>query len=134
VPYIVHPKAVVEFIRPWAVLNFSPPFAELIMSIAILHDVVEDTDITLEAIIDELGPFFIETETLSANDAGAMLAKYLKLLTRTKGTPYMEYLSLIKHYKISKQIKLADLQHNMSDLPVSSLRDKYELSVYYLNN
>ena len=69
--------------------------------VALLHDVVEDTDWTL----DELREQGFDARIIEA----------LKLMTHAEGVPYMEYVTQIKPNPIAKVVKLADLRHN-SDL------------------
>ena len=65
--------------------------------VAILHDVVEDTNVTF----DELEKYF-SNEVITA----------LKLLTHDKRVPYNEYILNLKDNPIAKKVKLADLEHN----------------------
>lgn len=89
-PYVFHPFHVAEQMQ-----------TEETTIVALLHDVVEDTDYT----IDDLRAMgFPEAVT----DA-------LALMTHTKGVPYMEYVAAIKGNPIATAVKLADLRHN-SDL------------------
>ena len=69
--------------------------------VALLHDVAEDTDITLE----ELKSEGFHDEIIAA----------LKLLTHDDKVPYMEYVRAVKTNAIATKVKLADLRHN-SDL------------------
>ncbi len=69
--------------------------------VALLHDVVEDTEITFE----ELEKVGFSEEIIEA----------LKLLTHDEAVPYMEYVRAIKKNPIATKVKLADLRHN-SDL------------------
>lgn len=68
---------------------------------ALLHDVVEDSDYTLDD-IQKLGFPSEVTDALSK-------------LTHDAATPYMEYVREIRTNPIAKRVKLADLMHN-SDL------------------
>ena len=68
---------------------------------ALLHDVAEDTDITLE----EIGEMGFSEAVMEA----------LRLLTHEPGTPYMEYVRKIKENPVARAVKQADLKHN-SDL------------------
>ena len=68
---------------------------------ALLHDVVEDSDYTLDD-IQKLGFPSEVTDALSK-------------LTHDAATPYMEYVREIRTNPIAKKVKLADLMHN-SDL------------------
>ena len=69
--------------------------------VALLHDVVEDSDYTF-ADLQELG--FSES-VLAA----------LRLLTHDESVPYMDYVAAIKKNPVARAVKLADLRHN-SDL------------------
>ena len=65
---------------------------------ALLHDVVEDTDWTLEQLAAEGFP----QEAMEA----------LALLTHPEGEPYMDYIARLQHNPVAVKIKLADLRHN----------------------
>ena len=69
--------------------------------VALLHDVVEDTEYTFDD-IRKLG--FSED-----------IIKALMLLTHDPALDYLEYVAAIKKNPIAKAVKLADLRHN-SDL------------------
>lgn len=89
-PYIYHPMHLAEQMVD-----------EATTCVALLHDVVEDTDTTFEAL--EREGFTVE------------IIEALKLLTHDDSVPYMEYVTAIKNNPIAKAVKLADLAHN-SDL------------------
>ena len=69
--------------------------------IALLHDVVEDTDITF----DDLEDFGYNKEIIDA----------LKYLTKKKGEYYPDYIERIinSNNKMVLNVKLSDLKHNM---------------------
>ena len=90
VPYVFHPFHVAEQMED-----------ELSTVVALLHDVVEDTDYTME----DLAQMGFPERALSA----------LKLLTHDKRVPYLDYVAAIRHDPIARAVKLADLRHN-SDL------------------
>lgn len=69
--------------------------------VALLHDVVEDTDYTIEDIKDM--------------NFGDDVMRALELLTHDEDVPYMEYVKLISSDPLATKVKLADLEHN-SDL------------------
>ena len=69
--------------------------------VALLHDVIEDSNYTIA--------------DLEAMDFSERILTALKLLTHEKGVPYMEYIAKIKEDPIARTVKLADLAHN-SDL------------------
>ncbi len=70
--------------------------------VALLHDTVEDTALTL----DELRTKIPLTEAES---------EALKLLTHDERIPYLDYVAAIKSNPLAKRVKVADLRHN-SDL------------------
>ena len=90
IPYIYHPVHLAEQMD-----------SEETICVALLHDVVEDTNITFEN-LEEYG-FYDE------------ISVALKLMTHDVSIPYMEYVKKIKTNEIAKKVKLADLNHN-SDL------------------
>lgn len=67
--------------------------------VALLHDVVEDTDWTFED---------LEREGFSGNVMAA-----LRLLTHTDGSPYDEYVERLASNQLAKAVKKADLTDNM---------------------
>lgn len=89
-PYVFHPFHLAEQME-----------TEATTIVALLHDVVEDTEITLEE--------------LSAMGFGKDVIDAITLLTHDDSVEYMEYVSIIKNNPIAKAVKLADLRHN-SDL------------------
>ena len=89
-PYVFHPFHLAEQMD-----------SEIAVVCALLHDVVEDTPLSLQDIAEMGFP----------REAVEVLA----LLTHEEGVPYMEYVQKIKHNPIARQVKIADLQHN-SDL------------------
>lgn len=90
VPYIYHPVHVAEQMTD-----------ETTICVALLHDVVEDTDYTFEE--------------LEKNNFPKVIIDALQLMTHDEEIPYMDYIKGIKQNKIATVVKLADLKHN-SDL------------------
>lgn len=77
---------------------------------AVLHDVVEDTGATFEEIERAGFP--------------AAIIEALRLLTRTEGQTYQTYIEQIKANPLARQVKLADLRHNIDVLRIPHLEDK----------
>ena len=90
VPYVFHPIHLAEQMLD-----------EETTIVALLHDVVEDTDYTISD-LREMG--FPET-----------VLEAILLMTHNKDVPYMEYVERIKRNRIASIVKRADLMHN-SDL------------------
>lgn len=84
---------------------------EELMIVGVLHDLVEDTDYTLED-LTELG--FSERVTTLLN-----------LLTHKEGVDYMTYIEQIKsNSECAVKVKIQDLRHNSDILRMKGLRDK----------
>ena len=83
---------------------------EFTTTVALLHDVVEDTEYTLED-IRALG---FPEEVISA----------LNLLTHRADVPYLDYVSAIKTNPIAREVKLADLRHNSDTTRLDSVDSK----------
>lgn len=99
IPYVFHPFHLAEQMND-----------EYTTIIALLHDVVEDTDTTFEDLEDMGYP----KEVIDA----------LRLLTHEKYVPYMDYVSKIKDNPLAKTVKLADLRHNSDMTRLDVVDDK----------
>lgn len=99
-PYVFHPFHLAEQMKD-----------EATTAVALLHDVVEDTDYTLE----DLRAMGFTDEVVAA----------VALMTHADGVPYMDYVAEIKKNPIARAVKLADLRHNSdtSRLDVVTERD-----------
>jgi hypothetical protein len=90
VPYIYHPMHLAEQMD-----------TEYACCAALLHDVVEDTDVTLEDLRAEGFPLPVVVA--------------VGLLTHDPNTDYLDFVRALKDNPIARAVKLADLAHN-SDL------------------
>ncbi len=106
--YITHPKAVAKLVGEDIQLQI----------VAWLHDVLEDSDLTFNDLIDKGIPYH--------------LVQSVDYLTREKDQNYKDYLLGIKEDEIATEVKIADLKHNLSDLKNGNMRDKYILAFYIL--
>jgi len=89
VPYIFHPIHIAEQME-----------TEIECIVALLHDVVEDTNVTFEEL----------KKTFSID-----IIDILKLLTHDKNVDYMEYIKNIKENPIARKVKIADIRHNSDE-------------------
>ena len=89
-PYVFHPFHLAEQMQD-----------EVTCTVALLHDVVEDTDYTFEDLTEMGYPH--------------QVIEALRLLTHDDAEPYLEYVARVKQNPVATAVKLADLQHN-SDL------------------
>ena len=114
-PYILHPLRVAA--------RLEAPSEKIV---ALLHDVLEDTDMTVE-------------ELKECGATGEQIAA-LQLLTHKKQEPYRTYLARIKQNPLALAVKLADLADNsdperLARLPIEQaerLRLKYEAAFAFL--
>ena len=89
-PYVFHPFHLAEQMPD-----------EVTCTVALLHDVVEDSDYTFA--------------DLEAMGFPPVVLDALRLLTHDDAVPYMDYVRAVKHNPVATAVKLADLRHN-SDL------------------
>lgn len=87
VPYILHPVHLAEQMPD-----------ETTTIAALLHDVVEDTDVTFE----QLAEHGFSSDIMDA----------LVLLTHDESVEYMDYVTALKDNPIARVVKIADLCHN----------------------
>ena len=115
-PYILHPLHVME--------NVNSKEDKIV---AILHDIIEDTYLTEDYLL-KIG--------LSKRIVDAVVA-----LTRSEDMDYQEYIKNLSSNPLAKEVKLADLEHNMDlkRLPTLEEKDlernrKYQIAYHYLIN
>ncbi len=89
VPYIFHPLHLAEQMED-----------EITCCVALLHDTVEDTGVTLEDL---------------AREFPAEVVEAVRLLTHAPGTDYLDYVRPIRDNPIALKVKLADLDHNTDE-------------------
>ena len=96
--YIKHPERVAD--------KFTDDVKK---TVAILHDVVEDKKATLEEVKDKFGP---------------QVAKSVDALSRRPGETYKTFVKRAAKDSIAKEVKIADIEDNMGDVPVNDERTK----------
>ena len=89
VPYIYHPIHLAEQMD-----------SEEECIVALLHDIVEDTDVSFEDLEHDFSKEFVDA---------------IRLLTHNPEINYWDYVRTIKNNPLAKKVKIADLRHN-SDL------------------
>lgn len=109
IPYIFHPIHLAEQMTD-----------EISCCAALLHDVIEDTSVTLEQL---RGEFPEEVVTAVA------------LLTHRQDVDYFDYVRTLKANPVAKKVKLADLAHNsdqtrctgsgLTEVQLCCWKDKY---------
>lgn len=114
IDYIKHPETVASFVA-----------TDEEKAVAYLHDVIEDTSLTL---LD------LKKEGFSKN-----IVEAVDILTKKKGQDYQSYLNLVKKNELARVVKLADLRHNsdLTRLPLITEKDlernkKYSSAIRFL--
>ncbi|MGM9532713.1 HD domain-containing protein [Intestinibacter sp.] len=115
-PYILHPLHVMETVK-----------SDDAKIVAILHDIIEDTDVTEEDLLNA---------GLSKHIVDAVV-----MLTKPDDIDYMDYVKKLSSNPLAKEVKLADLQNNMDLRRLSTLTErdldrnrKYQIAYHYLIN
>lgn len=121
IPYIFHPLHLAEQMDD-----------EISCCAALLHDVVEDTDVTMEELKEAFPPEVTEVVALLTHSD----------TEDTNSGDYFSYLLPIKAHPIAKKVKLADIAHNSdqtrcigADLPEEKLhfwQQKYQKALSIL--
>jgi (p)ppGpp synthase/HD superfamily hydrolase len=99
-PFIVHPLAVAD--------KFTD---ERTKCIAILHDVIEDSDIDAEKLIQMGVPKDI--------------VHVVEILSKRPDETYFEYIDRVTENKEAMQVKIADIRHNMESAPEKMIKKRY---------
>jgi len=112
-PYIEHVLRVAENMRD-----------EITKTVAYLHDVVEDTNIT----IDEISAGF-----------GSDVANAVNSLSRTDGESYADFISRLSKNAIARAVKVADLKDNLDLSRLKSISnvdkeraEKYKIALKFI--
>lgn len=98
VPYIFHPIHIAEQMD-----------SEESCVVALLHDVIEDSDITLEI----LSKYF-DDDIIAA----------LRVLTKKENDDYVMYIKRVKTNKLATKVKIKDLEHNRDLNRLDEVTDK----------
>jgi len=88
-PYILHPLKVMHYLKT---------DDEELMCMALLHDVIEDTNVTYKDLRDQ--------------EISERVIKGLQCLTKQRGQTYDEYKSAVVSNYDAMKVKMADLRHN----------------------
>ena len=100
-PYILHPVHLAEQMT-----------TEDTCVVALLHDVVEDTEVTMEDLEKE---GFTEAQL-----------EAVRLMTHDEDVPYLDYVRALAKNPIARAVKCADLHHNLDMHRMLMDRDFYE--------
>ena len=111
--YILHPMTVASYMD-----------TDTEKTIAYLHDVLEDTDVTVDALRKIFPNEIVDT---------------LITLTHRKDESYFEYIQRVSKSKLAKKVKVADLLHNLDITRIKEPTkqdyerlEKYKKAILYL--
>lgn len=111
--YILHPMTVASYMD-----------TDVEKTIAYLHDVLEDTDVTVDALRNIFPNEIVDT---------------LITLTHRKDESYFEYIQRVSKSKLAKKVKVADLLHNLDITRIKEPTkqdyerlEKYKKAILYL--
>ena len=114
--YIKHPEKVASFVK-----------TDEEKAVAYLHDVIEDTELTLENLYE----YDFSKEVIEAVD----------IITKKRGEDYQSYLHSVKKNKLARAVKLADLRHNSDLTRLTKVtekdierKEKYQKAINFLNS
>ena len=79
-------------------------------AVALLHDVIEDSSVTAEELLNAGLPETVVTA--------------VQILSKKKGQDYQTYLKTVKSNPLARAVKLADLKHNSDLLRLETITDK----------
>lgn len=106
--YIYHPIAVAKGVK-----------GKECKIVALLHDVVEDSDITLDV--------------LRSKGFNERIIEAISAITKIEGEEYTSYLKRVKSNELARIVKLSDLRHNsdLSRLKTVTQKDKERVEKYH---
>ena len=79
-------------------------------AVALLHDVIEDSSVTAEELLNAGLPETVVTA--------------VQILSKKKGQDYQTYLKTVKSNPLARAVKLADLKHNSDLSRLETITDK----------
>ena len=95
-------------------------------AVALLHDVIEDSSVTAEELLNAGLPETVVTA--------------VQILSKKKGQDYQTYLKTVKSNPLARAVKLADLKHNSDLSRLENITDKdlerlekYKKAIDYLS-
>jgi (p)ppGpp synthase/HD superfamily hydrolase len=127
-PYIIHAETVSRLVRE--IINGwnqdSHDFQIKAQIVGFLHDIIEDTSITVE----DLKQLSFPIDCIQA----------IETITKNDTIPYQDYIQNVKRNKLAAVVKMADMTHNsdLSRLPIVTEKDlkrvrKYQDAIEYLS-
>lgn len=129
--YITHPIAVAEIaiksLPEFNRVNDACLSEDMVYATSLFHDLLEDTSVSESDILN-----ILLSSGCNQRAADYILDAVIRLTRKSKLDPIIDYLNYVSDSCLADIVKLADLEHNMSDLEPGNLLDKYQLCKQYL--
>lgn len=109
IEYITHPRAVAN--------SLSDP---LMKCVALLHDVLKDTNKT--------------EEDMKRAGISSEIIRYCKILNKNNYNSYPEYIKETRKYSVTQMVKIKDIEHNNNDKPTKNMKKEYMASLDFLRD
>ncbi len=129
--YLTHPLNCLDLYRHFVGIIPDDPFCidtdlmakhgipfEGVQEVCVLHDILEDTEITMEEIAEIYSEFGLQTYF------ELYIIKPLELITHDKNMPYSDYIDIVNKNPISAIVKMMDMVDNLNVLGLCDLDDK----------
>ena len=94
-PYVFHLHQVANLVHQ---MYRSHPLSETLLSIAYLHDVMEDCGVTYEELVKRFG---------------VCVAESVKAITKVKGESYEDYMAKVIANDLARKVKICDTMSNL---------------------
>jgi hypothetical protein len=137
VPYINHVGHVI--VNSWEIIQADPYLAhnmvaaDEILSLSACHDLFEDHPEAYS--LDTIRRRLTTPGVTKHSDLNIIISGIDAISKKAKGTEeYADYVNRVARHAWARISKRADLKHNMGDLTPGSLRDKYSLTKFVLEN
>ena len=132
-PYITHPLAVMKIAAERnksliTTLSANDLYEDL-QIVAVSHDLDEDQKYSPITLCEELSAV-----GLNSLERQVRIQAALYRLNKNHYSSYLEFTLAAKEDFLAREVKLADITHNLIDLKKGSMKEKYELVLYILNN
>ena len=110
-PYITHPLAIMDMMS-----------TDEEKIVAVLHDVIEDTDCKLQIKYETAK---IHSNTLGKFSVPLNIAYALEAITKKPNEEYKKFILRVADNKLATKVKIADIIHNLSEVPSKHAKQKY---------
>ena len=126
-PYISHPYGVAKTVKEYY------PSNKVAYDAALLHDTIEDS-IKIGNISDEQEMVSIIHDAIEDETHATKVVDVVLALTKLPGAEYGAYVESLFSFPDALIVKLADMNHNLSDNPSERQKIKYGKAINQIEN